>query len=106
VADEETLVLLKRFSRNPDVERERAEFERAQKAEEKFHKDIDGVDFTKRSPAFKADGPKRKNCGYRYPERLALNYPSTCNCFWISQCAPSGLMISTSNRSSHRSQSR
>jgi hypothetical protein len=46
VADEETLVLLKRFSGNPDVEKARAEFERAQKAEEKFHKDFDGVDFT------------------------------------------------------------
>jgi hypothetical protein len=46
VADEETLVLLKRLSRNPDVEKARAEFERAQKAEEKFHRDFDGVDFT------------------------------------------------------------
>jgi hypothetical protein len=42
VADEETLVLLKRFSRNPDVEKAKVEFERAQKLEEKFHKDFDG----------------------------------------------------------------
>ena len=47
-ADQETLVLLKRFSRNPDVEKARAEFERAQKVEEKFHKDFDGLDFTNR----------------------------------------------------------
>jgi hypothetical protein len=46
VADEETLVLLKRFSGNPDVEKAKVEFERAQKVEEKFHKDFDGVDFT------------------------------------------------------------
>src|SRR5258708_2256342 len=30
-ADEETLVLLKRFSRNPDIEKARVEFDRAQK---------------------------------------------------------------------------
>jgi hypothetical protein len=48
VADEETLVLLKRFSGNPDVEKAKVEFERAQKVEEKFHKDFDGVDFTSR----------------------------------------------------------
>ena len=45
-ADKETLVLLKRFSGNPDVEKAKAEFERAQKVEERFHKDFDGVDFT------------------------------------------------------------
>jgi hypothetical protein len=47
-ADQETAVLLKRFSRNPDVEKARVEFERAQKAEESFHKDFDGLDFTSR----------------------------------------------------------
>jgi hypothetical protein len=46
VAAQKTAILLKRFSHNPDVEKARAEFERAQKAEEKFHKDFDGVDFT------------------------------------------------------------
>jgi hypothetical protein len=46
VADEETLVLLKRFSRNSDVEKARAEFERAQKVEGRFHKDFHGIDFT------------------------------------------------------------
>jgi hypothetical protein len=45
-ADKETLVLLKRFSGNPDIEKAKAEFERAQKVEERFHKDFDGVDFT------------------------------------------------------------
>jgi len=38
--------LPKRFAGNPDVEKARAEFDRAQKVEEKFHKDFDGVDFT------------------------------------------------------------
>jgi hypothetical protein len=47
-ADEETLVLLKRFSRNPAIEKAKAEFDRAQKVEEKFHHDFDGADFTKR----------------------------------------------------------
>jgi hypothetical protein len=41
-ADEQTQVLLKRYSRNPDVDKARAEFERAQKVEEKFHHDFDG----------------------------------------------------------------
>jgi hypothetical protein len=45
-ADEQTLVLLMRFSRNPDVGKARAEFERAQKTEEKYHHDFDGFDFT------------------------------------------------------------
>ena len=47
-ADQETAVLLKRFSRYPEVQRAREEFDRAQKVEEKFHKDFDGRDFTKR----------------------------------------------------------
>jgi hypothetical protein len=47
-ADQQTLVLLKRFSRNPGIEKARAEFERAQAVEEKFHKDFDGVEFTNR----------------------------------------------------------
>jgi hypothetical protein len=46
VADQETLFLLKRFSRNPGIEKARAEFDRAQKVEESFHKDFDGLDFT------------------------------------------------------------
>ena len=46
-ADEETLVLLKRFSRNPDIEKARAKFERAQKVEEKFQQEFDGLDFTR-----------------------------------------------------------
>jgi hypothetical protein len=45
-ADKETLVLLKRFAGNPDIEKAKAEFERAQKVEERFHKDFDGIDFT------------------------------------------------------------
>jgi len=40
--------LLKRFSANPDleIEKARAEFERAGEIEKTFHKDFDGVDFT------------------------------------------------------------
>jgi hypothetical protein len=49
MADRETAVLLKRFSGNPDIEKARTEFEHAQKVEEQFHKDFDGVDFTNRS---------------------------------------------------------
>jgi hypothetical protein len=48
VADEETVVLLKRFSGIRDVEKARMEFEHAQNAEERFHKDFDGLDFTSR----------------------------------------------------------
>jgi len=55
VADQETLALLKRLSRNPDIAKARAEFERAQAVEEKFHKDFDGQNFAgdslKRAPA-------------------------------------------------------
>ena len=47
-ADGETSILLERFSGNPGVEKARAEFERAQEVEERFHHDFDGVDFTVR----------------------------------------------------------
>jgi hypothetical protein len=47
-ADEQTLFLLKQLSFDPDIEKARAEFERAQKVEEQFHHDFDGVDFTMR----------------------------------------------------------
>ena len=46
IADQETLALLKRFSRDPGVAKARAEFEHAQRAEETFHKDFDGLDLT------------------------------------------------------------
>jgi hypothetical protein len=45
-ADEKTLLFLERFSGNSDIEKARAEFKRALKMEEAFHKDFDGVDFT------------------------------------------------------------
>jgi hypothetical protein len=48
VADQETLALLKRFSRNHGVAKARMEFARAQKAEQRFHRDFDGLDFTSR----------------------------------------------------------
>jgi hypothetical protein len=41
-----TIVLLKRFSHNRDIEKARAEFERAQKVEERFHREFDGLDFS------------------------------------------------------------
>jgi hypothetical protein len=47
-ADEQTLFLLKQLSFDPDIEKARAKFERAQKVEERFHKDFDWVDFTNR----------------------------------------------------------
>jgi hypothetical protein len=42
-ADKETLVFLKRFSGNPVIEKAKAEFKRAQKVEERFHKDFEGA---------------------------------------------------------------
>ena len=48
VADQETLRLLKRFSLNPDVEKAMVKFDRAQKVEQAFHKDFDGLDFASR----------------------------------------------------------
>ena len=47
-ADEATAALLKRFQGNPDVEKAKVDFDRAQEVEEKFHKDFDGLDFTSR----------------------------------------------------------
>jgi hypothetical protein len=38
--------LLKRFQGNPDVEKAKVDFDRAQEVEERFHKDFDGQDFT------------------------------------------------------------
>jgi hypothetical protein len=40
--------LLKRFSRDPGVAKARVEFERAQRVEERFHKDFDALNFTSR----------------------------------------------------------
>jgi hypothetical protein len=45
-ADEATEVLLKRFEGNPDVGKARVESDRAQKVEERSHKDFDGLDFS------------------------------------------------------------
>jgi hypothetical protein len=42
-ADEAAAVLLELFSGNPDVGKVRAEFDRAQKVEAKFHHDFHGV---------------------------------------------------------------
>ena len=46
--DQETSILLQRFSGNPGVKKARAEFERAQEVEERFLHDFEGVDFTMR----------------------------------------------------------
>jgi hypothetical protein len=48
VADQQTQVLLKRFSHNPEIDKARVEFERAQKSEQRFHSEFDGLDFTDR----------------------------------------------------------
>jgi hypothetical protein len=48
LAEAQTLILLKQFLPNPDVEKAREEFESAQKVQESFHKDFDGQDFTRR----------------------------------------------------------
>jgi hypothetical protein len=45
-ADQGTLALLKHFSHDPGVAKATAEFEHAQRAEETFHKDLDGLDLT------------------------------------------------------------
>jgi hypothetical protein len=47
-ADEETLVLLQRFSGDPDVEKAAEDFRMAQEVEERFHHDFAGLDFTLR----------------------------------------------------------
>ena len=47
-ADKQTIVLLRRFSGNPDIEKAKAAFERAQETEQKFHKEFDGLDFSNR----------------------------------------------------------
>ena len=46
MADKETVALLQRFAADPDVKTARAEFDRAQKVEEEFHREFDGLDFT------------------------------------------------------------
>ena len=47
-ADTEPSAFLGNVQRVPAVEKARAEFERAQKVEERFHKEFDGLDFTNR----------------------------------------------------------
>jgi hypothetical protein len=42
-ADNETLVLLRRYSGNPAVEKAKMQFQRAKIVEQKFHKDFDGI---------------------------------------------------------------
>ena len=49
-ADKETAALLKRFEGNPDVEKAKVDFDRAQEVEERFHKDFGRQDFTNRYP--------------------------------------------------------
>ena len=68
------LVLLKRFSRYPETERARAEFESAQKVEERFHKDFDAVDFTSIG-SIKA-GRARSAGQTSYPAGLLVRHPN------------------------------
>jgi hypothetical protein len=83
--DEATLFLLKQLSFNPDIERPRVEFERAQKAEEIFHKDFDGVDFT----------------GNQLPT-WELSWPVA----HASRFSAAGLLMVSSDRSNDRQQDR
>jgi hypothetical protein len=46
VADQETLAFLKRFSRNPGIAKATVDFELAQRVEQRFHKEFDGIDLT------------------------------------------------------------
>ena len=48
MADQESLVLLKRFALYPDVPKAMEKFEHAKKVEQAFHKDFDGLDFADR----------------------------------------------------------
>lgn len=50
VVDDETLILLKRFSRNPDVAKLTLALRRAQAFERRFHNDYDGLDFKDQQP--------------------------------------------------------
>jgi len=43
MADNQTLALFARFPRDARIEKARVEFERAQKAEQSFHKDFDAL---------------------------------------------------------------
>ena len=46
VAEQKTMMFLKRFSGNPNVKKAELEFERAQEVEQAFHKDFEWQDFT------------------------------------------------------------
>jgi hypothetical protein len=46
IADKGTSALFARFSNDPRVQKARAAFERAQKAEQNFHKDFDALGFS------------------------------------------------------------
>jgi hypothetical protein len=48
LAHQETLVLLKRFALYPDVKKAMVKFQRAQKVEQAFHKEFDGLDINSR----------------------------------------------------------
>jgi hypothetical protein len=54
--------LLKRFEGNPDVEKAKLDFDRAQEVEERFHKDFDGQDFTMRQAALRFEVQDRSIC--------------------------------------------
>jgi hypothetical protein len=100
VADQETLVMLKRFSHNPDIEKARMEFERAQKVEERFHKDFDGLDFsswqaaTSAALVLKLVKPKGTRLGADALLRrfgfqfVALKLDDLLVFVWISQLSP------------------
>jgi hypothetical protein len=47
-ADKETAALLQRYEADSNVQKAAAQFDQAQKVEERFLHDFDGVDFTNR----------------------------------------------------------
>jgi len=95
-----TIVLLKRFSHNLDIEKARAEFERAQKVEERFHTEFDGLDFsswqaaTSAALVLKLVKPKGtrvgadallRHLGFQF---VALKLDDLLVFVWISQVSP------------------
>ena len=77
VADEQTRVLLKRFSGDPDVDKAGVEFERAQKIEESFHEDFDGIDFTS-APVIMAATQQNKRIEVAHIQKASIllaSYP-------------------------------
>jgi hypothetical protein len=102
-ADEETAFLLKRFSGNPDIEKARTEFERAQKVEEQFHKDFDGVDSNGNS--LSTSCPERQGSSTwtvdervaKYPPIEETHYPALRNFSILASSSGWGFAVPASH---------